>query len=249
MALSLSKREEKFALSLSKKSITKIIACVGCAFDVSGSMDNEYRDGLMTEFCARLMPLGLRFDDNGEIDNWAFDSGVYDLGPITKDNYETYIQSTVQPLVGGSTNFAPMLRSVYDHYFKGRTETKTNVVKKGFFGFGSKTETETITHEAAAGDKPVYFLVQTDGENYDKSETERLLAQLEKTSIYIQFVGIGTDTTFQFIKDMGDKFSNVGFFHVPNLSKISDDELYANLINDEFKQFMQSKFPNYITVG
>lgn len=249
MALSLSKRSENFALSLSKKSITKITACVGAAFDVSGSMHDEYAAGLMTEFCARLMPLGLKFDDNGEIDNWAFDTGVHVLGTITESNYEDYVDKNVRRLVGGGTSFAPLLQSVYDHYFVGRTETTEITVKKGLFGFGSKTETSTIQHEAAAGGKPVYLIIQTDGENNDKRNTEQLLAKLEKTSIYIQFVGIGNDTTFQFIKDMGDQFSNVGFFHVPNLKTISDEELYSNLINDEFKQFMQSKFPNYITIG
>ena len=248
MALSLSKREENFALSLSKKSITKITACVGAAFDVSGSMSDEYRSGLMTEFCARLMPLGLRFDDNGEIDNWAFDHGVHQIGAITKANYEQFVQNEVAPLVGGATNFAPVLQSIYTHYF-GRTEKQTTTTSKGFLGFGSKSETTEVQIPGTAGDKPVYLLLQTDGDNSDKRETEALLAKLETTSIYIQFIGIGTDTNFRFIRDMGDKFSNVGFFHIPNLNKITDDELYSNLINDEFKQFMQSKFPNYITVG
>lgn len=249
MSLSLSKREEKFALSLSKKSIQKIVACVGCALDISGSMQDEYNAGLMTEFCARLMPLGLRFDDNGEIDNWAFDTGSRKLGPITKDNYETFVDREVAPLCGGGTSFAPMLQDVYDHYFKEHTETTTNVVSKGFLGFGAKKEVTSTTVPAAAGEKPVYLIVQTDGENNDKDRTERLLAQLEKTNIYIQFVGISNDTKFEFIQRMGEKFSNVGFFHIPNLSKISDDELYSALINDEFKEFMRTKFPQFITIG
>ena len=45
---------------------------------------------------------------------------------------------------------------------------------------------------------------------------------------------------------MGDKYSNVGFFHVEDLAHVTDDELYSMLINDEFKEFMKTRFPKYI---
>ena len=245
MAISMQKREENFKLSLTKKSILKIIACVGAAYDISGSMNSNYRRGLMDEFTARLMPLGLRFDDNGEIDNWMFNNGAKQNASITANNYEKFVSSEISSNVGGGTSFAPMLQDIYNYYFVGKTTQKT--VKTG--GFFSKSVTETIEEKPAAGDKPVYLIVQTDGDNDDRSRTDALLGQLEQKSIYIQFVGVGNDTTFSFIKEMGEKYSNVGFFHIPDLVSMSDEELYSNLINDEFKSFMQSKFPRYITVG
>lgn len=228
MSLSLQKRTENFTLSLQKKSINQIVACVATAYDISGSMNDEYRSGLMTEFNSRLMPVGLRFDDNGEIDNWVFNNRSKKVGVITSENFEEYVTRNITPIVGGGTSFAPVLEDIYTHYFG----------KKG--GFLSKGTA------GAAGDKPVYLLLQTDGDNDDPSEAESVLAKIEQAGMYVQFIGIGTDTTFRFIKKMGEKFNNVGFIHIPNLKQTTDEQLYDMLVNDEFKTFMQQRFPQYI---
>lgn len=229
MALDLTKKNEQLTLSLTKRKISSIVAQVGTAFDVSGSMRDEYRDGLMQIFAERLMPIALRFDDNGQIDNWAFDTRSHRVGEINLGNIETFINEKVRPLVGGATEFAPVLTDIFDHYFTSTTKSL----------FGSKKVEITV-------DTPVYLIFQTDGENSDKRETERILAILENKGIYIQFVGIGTDTTFGFIKKMGEKFNNVGFMHIPDLRKMSDEQIYDLLINEEFKEFMKTRFPSKI---
>lgn len=256
--LSLVKKTESLKLSLVKKNIKKITACVGSAFDVSGSMDNEYRSGLMQEFTERLMPLALTFDDNGEIDNWVFDTKSTATGPITLPNYSTFVKENIidKRLIGGCTSFSPVLQDIYEHYFGATKKVVSTTTKKpsGFLGgiFGKKETvltTDVQVTEGSAEGKPVYLIFQTDGENDDKGATEKLLATLEKSNIYIQFIGLGTDTTFEFIRKMGDKFNNVGFFHVPDMKHMTDETLYNALINDEFKDFMKTKFPQFIVEG
>ena len=229
--LSLEKRTQTLGLSLAKKSIAKIVACVGSAMDISGSMNSLYRNGTMAEYTSRLAPLGLKFDDNGEIDAWAFNTSSHPLDSIKANNIDAFSQK-IANMVGGGTSFAPTLVNIYNYYFVG--------VKGGLF---------KKSVEPAAGNKPVYLIFQTDGDTDDESETESVLAKLEQQGIYIQFVGVGNATSFRFIKRMGDKFNNVGFFHIPNMETITDEQLYDALINDEFKQFMQTRFPQFITLS
>lgn len=235
MALNLEKRNEKLTLSLTKKKIASVRAQVGTVFDRSGSMDSLYHDGTMHEYANRLVPIGLRFDDNGQIDNWAFHNEVFATGPITADNVETFVKSEIMRIPSRGTSYAPVLEAVAEHYFG--EAPKPRGFLKGLFG--SKVE------ETQKSTDPVYLIFQTDGDNDDKRETDAVLKKLNSLGIYIQFVGIGHET-FEFIQEMGDKYDNVGFFKVNNLEKTSDEELYDLLINDEFKSFLKSKFPNNI---
>ena len=70
MGLSLEKRTQTLGLSLAKKSIAKIVACVGSAMDISGSMNSLYRNGTMAEYTSRLAPLGQRVRRRGQGRAW-----------------------------------------------------------------------------------------------------------------------------------------------------------------------------------
>lgn len=265
MNLDLEKRAQKLTLSLEKKGILSIRARVATAYDRSGSMDPLYENGVMQEYTNRMIPLGMRFDDNATIDNWAFHNDVFPLGPITVDNVATFVKDEIEPITSRGTSFAPVLRSITEHYFgtpekpvPTRPATPAVTKKKGFFAslFGSKTVEPEITPSVAPEpvsvpnapevEDPVYLIFQTDGVNDDKQATDKLLGYLESKDIYIQFVGIGDVSQFEFIQKMGDKYNNVGFMHVADLAKTSDGALYDMLINDEFKSFLKTRFPNNI---
>ena len=62
---------DKTLISLEKKSGFSFDghrAKVAVAMDFSGSMSSLYRNGSVQSVLSRLMPLALRFDDNGELD-------------------------------------------------------------------------------------------------------------------------------------------------------------------------------------
>lgn len=234
----MSKETELVNDILNLKKVKNIVASVVSAFDISGSMTDEYRSGLMDRFAIRLIPIAMRFDDDGSVENYVFNNRAKRVGSITLKNCSDFVKKNITPTVGGGTSFQPIIETIFNDYF-----TKANS-SKGLFGFGSKTSLEEIEPE-----NPIYLIFQTDGENDDKRETEKILAILENKGIYIQFIGIGTDTTFEFIKHMAERYSNVGFCHIKNLSKTSDEELYNLLINDEFIEFMKTRYPKNIEVA
>lgn len=241
MALDLEKRNEKLTLSLTKKKISSIRAQVGTVFDRSGSMDHLYSNNTMQEYANRLVPLGIRFDDNGSIDNWAFHTKSFKTDNINLTTVETFVRKNILPISTGGTSYAPVLNDIFNHYFGNNfTQEKQAGFFKTLF-----TRKDSGSYPQTPIQDPVYLIFQTDGENDDQNETDKLLAKIEKQGMYIQFVGIGS-TNFNFLKKMADKYSNVGFFSINNLTNTSDETLYDLLINDEFKTFLKTRFPNNI---
>lgn len=237
MSVDLSKRSERLKISLQKKNIESIRMQVACAVDRSGSMHALYNNQTVQEYMERLMPIGLKFDDNGQIDAWAFTTDASRLEAITLGNLEHFVHDQIDGLDFGGTSFEPVLAEVERHYFK------HNDGGRGFFSkFFKKEENSDSTD-------PVYLIFQTDGDNDDARATDNILSRLENEAIYIQFVGVGNDTSFSFIKKMADKYTNVGYMHVADLANTSDDDIYGMLINDELKTFLTTKYPSNITVA
>jgi hypothetical protein len=223
MPLDLEKREKVFTLSLEKQNVSKITVQVGFCADISGSMSNLYDNGTMQTLVERLTVVGIKFDDNGQIDTWAFNESVRELDNINEANCETFVNKKFGR-IGGGTNYSPALEEAREHYAP---------QKKGLFG---KVEVQP----------PAYLMFLTDGEAGDSSETDRLLAKMESEGIYIQFVAIGTGSKFEFLQEMADKYSNIGYSHFEKLNKTTDEEIYDSLVNPEFVGWMKSKYPTYI---
>ena len=76
--ISLKKRQETLTVSLRKKKINDVVLRVGSALDISGSMCELYRDGTVSDFVGKLLPFGMKFDDNAQIDMWAFNSSSFE---------------------------------------------------------------------------------------------------------------------------------------------------------------------------
>ena len=63
---------KKATVSLEKKGLSALNAKVGLVLDASGSLNGQYRKGRVQEVIDRLLPLAVHFDDDGELDCWAF---------------------------------------------------------------------------------------------------------------------------------------------------------------------------------
>lgn len=93
MPIDMSKHQENLntvLINMSKDNkidMTKHVARVALAMDYSGSMSNLFRNGSVQETVSRLLPIALRFDDNGELESWLFSNGSERLAAVTKDNY------------------------------------------------------------------------------------------------------------------------------------------------------------------
>jgi len=246
MALNASKFESRKALNfrIEKFALTEVRAQVGFAMDVSGSQHPLYLNGVMQNVNDRIYPVAERFDDNQSMDICLFDGKAHEVPDMTRDNYENYINDYIMNRRGiwGTTAYAPAIKHFVDVWF-GSNVVYTEVERPNTGGFFSKLlKGDTIKEKVEVESRkhlPSYLIFQTDGENSDEYETERLIQSIQDKEIYITFMGIG-DENFTFIRRMADRYPNVGFFHVKDLEHISDDELYAGLITEELSTWLKN---------
>lgn len=77
----------KVLVDLSKKSkvdLTKHTARVALAMDYSGSMSNLFYNGSIQKTISRLLPIALKFDDNGELESWLFSNKFKRLDAVNE---------------------------------------------------------------------------------------------------------------------------------------------------------------------
>ena len=217
-------------------------ARVAVDLDFSGSMNYMYSNGDVQRAVTRLFPLALRFDDNGELDSWIFENGYHHVEGMTLENFENYIKKCIldKGYDYGGTNYAPVIKDNLDFYFGG-SEQKSE--KKGFFSklFGAKDTVEKAPDESS--NYPVFVIFITDGDNFDKRETNEIIRKASKENIFIQFVGIG-DGSFNYLTQLDDldgrECDNTGFMRVAVFDKMTDDELYSNLL-DQYVKWLNVK--------
>lgn len=255
--ISLVKRQENLKISLKKNRIAEgIVLRVANALDRSGSMNGLYRRGVVSEFVGKLLPFGMQFDDNAQIDMWAFNNDSVELPPATADVYDDYVGKCMRNVsIQGGTSYAPVIQDIYDEYFGGVpmknvsrevTETKEVPVKGLLAKLTGKTETVTTTRtvvqqvpdtSANVDTTPALVFFQTDGDNSDKAATRAVMEANKGKPIYWFMVGVGNEN-FAFLKELADTYDNVGFIGLKDLD-LSDSELYDKILNDEFGQWVE----------
>lgn len=201
-------------------------AKVVVALDYSGSMDTLYRNGTVQETLNKLVPLGLTFDDDGDIELYLFNDKSKKYPALTLDNYSRYKTDVIDGTWSmGMTNYAPVLKDILSDMGK---------VKKGFLG-GIKGYKDT-------GDD-VFIIFITDGNNDDKYETDKIVVESSKTNTFIQFIGIG-GSDFSYLEQLDDlggrEIDNTGFSNMRSLQDVSDSELYDTVLS-EFAKWLKAR--------
>lgn len=204
----------------------QVVLCL----DYSGSMGSMYRNGSVQKLVERLLPIGMAFDDNEEVEFFIFENGYKELPePLVRSNIAGYIDSKVLNKYSmGGTEYAPIIRAILSKF--GKPEKKG-----GVFGIGGKTTYGKL-------DYPVYVIFITDGDCSDKEESRKAITEASNAGIFFQFVGLGSPSLFGFLQEMdtmsGRFIDNANFFAVNNLSQKTDDDLYNLLLKE---------FPSYVT--
>ena len=206
-------------MNLSKESkvdLTKHTARVALATDYSGSMSGVFRDGSLQRTISRLLPIALKFDDNGELESWLFSNGYKSLAAVTESNYENYAKNVMQKsgMSMGGTEYAPVLRDMI-RYYKDVEPSKVSA----------------------------FIIFITDGENDDKSRTDEVIRELSEYNIFVQFIGIGKEK-FEYLKRLdnlkGRKHDNRGFTAVEDMDKLNDEQLYTEILR-QYKEWLNKK--------
>lgn len=209
----------KVLVNLSKESevdLTKHTARVALATDYSGSMSRAFHDGSLQRTISRLLPIALKFDDNGELESWLFSNGYKSLAAVSKSNYEKYVKNVMlkSGMSMGGTEYAPVLRDMVRYY-----------------------------KDVESSETPTFIIFITDGENEDKSGTNEIILELSKYNIFVQFIGIGREK-FEYLKQLdnlkGRKHDNTGFTAVEDMDKLNDEQLYTEILR-QYKDWLNKK--------
>ncbi|MCD2518985.1 VWA domain-containing protein [Massilia sp. G4R7] len=217
-------------VSLAKVGLEAHRARVCLVLDISGSMSALYRKGLVQRFAERILALGCRFDDDGDVDVFLFGRNVHQPEPMGLSNWTGYIERAIDkhPLEG-DTRYGAAMAAVRRYYFPdaGGSERKT----------------------AHAAQLPVYVMFVTDGTTSDQPMTEKQLRWSSREPIFWQFMGIGkgkkskskrlldfADSDFPFLEKLDDLsgrlIDNADFFSVASPDEHSDAALYDLLMTE-----------------
>jgi hypothetical protein len=236
--IDLDKRVEDIEIILEKHGIKTVAPTrVGLALDVSGSAQGLYHSGVMENTVARCLAVAAKFDDNGEMDMWAFSEGFEQLPSATAQDYGTYVRKKLlrseKNLYWNGTLYSPVMRSIDEFYFpqRPRAAAKTGSFLGKLFG----RQAPQPQGDTNTGLLPAHVMFITDGEDDrgDMAEVVELLEQTQALPVYWNMIGVGPAHRFGFIESLADRFDHVGFVNLADLS-VSDDELYDQILGDEF---------------
>lgn len=227
---------KKVGIVLEKKNLLGVEAEIILALDRSGSMRDEYRDGTVQQIVERLLAIGMNMDVDKSIDIFQFNNSYNYVGSATEANHKDFVKNNKMTTSGG-TNYAPVMNAIIEKYGTPLVEKSVNASNKsGLLGglFGKK-KVEEVSKDVIKPTHPTFVLFITDGNNSDTAATEKLIRESAEQPIFWQFVGIGNET-FSFLQkldDLSDRYvDNADFFPIKDIKKISDEDLYNNLLNE-----------------
>ncbi len=248
LQLNLEKATTSLKLSLEKVGVSTPPALdVAFFLDVSGSFDDEHREGITDSLLTRLVPWGLAFDPDKKMDVFTFSNGaasVYEVGAINESNYHRYVQEKIierVPGYDGGTAYSHLIERALKHFgWAGDT-----IKKAGFFGGLMGKKDEVIK----AAKKRSLVIVATDGDNNEAGDKERTMKVLRESQqrgdqVYYLFLGISNQgSTFPFLDKIGDAFNNTGYLNIKNLRQFvgqSDEQLNEALLNKELIDWLKA---------
>jgi len=205
---------KKATVSLEKHRLQDAVARVCLVLDASGSMNGQYSRGKVQEVIERLLPLAVHFDDDGELDVWAFSRKVLGLPAATLANYADYINSAS----GG-----------WRHWGMMSINNEPAVI-------------EQVIQYNRGTVLPVLVIFISDGGVSKNKEIKRLLTDAAALPIFWQFVGIGGSNygILEQLDTLGGRIvDNCGFFALDDLHSIDEQTLYDRLLG-EFPLWLQA---------
>ena len=209
---------KKAGVSLEKRGLGEHTARVALCIDISASMSGLFKRGAVQKLVERVLALGLRFDDDGEVDVFLFGRDAYVAEVVTLDNSATYVDELLaRHRLEGATYYGKAVRLVREHYY------------------GSSAPRSSPRRDRL----PVYVMFLTDGEPTDRRDAEEQVRSAAYEPIFWQFMGIGR--SFPFLEKLDDLrgryIDNADFFSVTDdellgRRPIEDDRLFDRLMQE-----------------
>lgn len=221
MSIQLLKKSANIVLE--KKKLQNVTARVGLVLDISGSMRSLYKNGTVQKVVERVLAVASQFDDDGSLDIWVYDNEFSRLKSVTEYDFENYVNTYVleNPLIHkfGRNDEPPVMEDIIQKY----------------------------TEEDKSED-PAFIVFINDG-GCKRTIKKPIISSSDKP-IFWQFIGIG-NSNFEVLEKLdtmeGRFIDNANFFHIEDVEKITDNELYDQLLN-EFPQWLkEAKAKNILT--
>ncbi|MGZ4557377.1 MAG: VWA domain-containing protein, partial [Mycobacteriaceae bacterium] len=221
--------------------------------DISGSMNRLYRNGSMAALAERILALGLRFDDDGQVDVFLFGKDGHAAGALQLDNRADYIPTMLQRFgLEPATYYGKAMALIREHYF-GSAQPR---------------------REPLSDTVPVYVMFITDGQTFDEDGAREQVISSSYEPLFWQFMAIGRssgtvtpgtapseppanagffgrrkppprqgpacggsgNSEFRFLEeldDMGGRYlDNADFFAVEDPAAIPDEQLFELLMTE-----------------
>ncbi len=211
---------KKFELNLQKAGLVDLpVLEVRLALDHSGSMMDEYRDGLVDRFIELFIPAAMKFDDNQSLDVGFFHSGWVEAPSALPADAGNYLATKKPNVDWGGTNYAQIIEN-----------TETKLSSGGFF---SKFSGGTSKYRG-------YTAIITDGDSNDHSLFER---RLDATSgdTFFEFIAIGTDIRPEYLTGVCQRYPHTNFSHIRDPKNTTDDQFYEFLCNQKFVTWAKAR--------
>ena len=244
---------KKFTLNLEKAGVLIIPTLAArLAVDKSGSMDDEFRDGLVDRTIALFTAAALKFDDDGQLEMGFFNNYMERTPDATERDAGNYLKR-VRQSAGGGTSYAPIivefeskLAAPAAPVVAAPTQAAPAPEKKGFFGslFGKKDAPAPapVAASASAGNEcavRAYVGIITDGDANDNRQFEAVLAKTSGDTFF-QFIAIGNGVRTEYLTGIAAKYPHVSFMHLPDPKNTTDEQFYEKLCNDKLASWIKS---------
>ncbi len=217
---------KKVQVQLEKKNLATDRAKVALCLDISGSMSMLYRTGQIDHLVQRVMALGYRFDDDGEIDVFLFDDKAHSYGTVNVDTYRGFVAAMQRNYsLGGGTNYGGVMSMIRQHYRR----------------------------QADFGAMPVYVMFVTDGDTGDPDVSELQIREASREGIFWQFMAIGekkkgwfggSSGGFDFLEKLdtmsGRTVDNANFFMVKDPKQPTDEQLF---------ELLMAEYPSWLNLA
>lgn len=214
-------RKKLVQLTLEKKKLTHVVAKVGIVLDITGSMQALYKNGTVQEVVERILAVASKFDDNGTLDVWVYDTHFSRLPSVTERDFGDYVQNKIlnnhEIHKFGRNNEPPVMEDVIRKY--------------------------TVEEDDGI---PVFIIFINDGGVV--KPIKKVITAASVQPIFWQFVGIG-QSDFEVLKQLdtmeGRVVDNANFIHLDDIAAVSDEQLYDQLLN-EFPSWLRAAKENRI---
>ncbi|WP_052433113.1 VWA domain-containing protein [Streptacidiphilus carbonis] len=256
---------KRAAVTLEKRGLSEHTARVALCLDISGSMGGLYRSGKVQSLVERVLALGLRFDDNAQVDVFLFGARGHEAGSVGMDSYQGWTDRMLQQWrLEGGTDYAAAMHLIRQQYF-GSADLRNGPISDR---------------------QPVYVMFVTDGHTTSEAATKAHVLSSSYEPLFWQFMGIGRssksvdapqvaeaappakqsrfarrfaamaanwgDGTFRFLEELDDLpgryLDNADFFCVQDPANLTDDQLY-DLMTAGYANWLQHARAQGLLIG